>query len=260
MKWFVYILLTGILLGFDPGNNNRDKNQNEGRFSTFKEGEELEYTLKYGLIHGGDAKMSLNLVDYQDKKVYHARMHAKSAGITDKLFRVEDIYESYFDTGTCLPYKAVRNISEGGYKFYNEVYFSHSEGKLVSRKSGEYDVPPDILDVVSSLYYLRKKNLDTLKNGDVIPITTFFGDEIFPFPLRYKGIETVKTKLGKYKCHRFDPVVETGRIFNSEDDMTVWISADENMVPIRVKFDMIVGSLKCDLTKFKNLSSDLRRI
>ena len=99
-----------------------------------------------------------------------------------------------------------------------------------------------------------------LKNGDVIPITTFFGDEIFPFPLRYKGIETVKTKLGKHKCYRFDPVVEVGRIFESEDDMTIWISADDNMVPIRVKFDMILGSVKCDLVKYKNLPSDLHSI
>ena len=226
----------------------------------FNSGEELFYTLRYGPVHGGNATLSLNLTEYNNNEVFHALVHAKTVGLTDKIFDVEDIYESYFDTETCLPYKAIRNISEGGYKFYNEVFFAHDKGMLRSQKSGEYEVPSDILDVVSSFYYLRKMNLDTLKNGDVIPITTFFGDEIFPFPLRYRGIEKIKTKLGKFKCHRFDPVVEAGRVFKTEDDMTMWLSADKNIVPIRIKLDMIVGSVKCDLVKYKNLPSELSSI
>ncbi len=260
MKWGLYTFLIIVSLGFGLKESHDGNIKNSDDKESFKSGEELIYTLKYGLIHGGDATLSLNTADYNSKQVYHARAHAKSAGITDKLFKIEDVYESYFDTKTCLPYKAIRNISEGGYKYYNEVRFSHNDSILVSQKSGVYKVPSNILDVVSSLYYLRNIRPDTLKKGDVIPITTFFGDEIFPFPLRYRGIETVKTKLGKFRCYRFDPVVEVGRMFESEDDMTMWISADQNMVPIRVKFDMIVGSVKCDLAKYKNLAAELRSI
>ena len=223
----------------------------------FKGGEELVYSLKYGIIHGGDASISLRETNYNNKKVFHARAYARSVGITDKLFKIEDIYESYFDPETCLPYKAIRNIREGGYRYYNEAIFAHSDSTVYSQKSGKIVVPPDILDVVSSLYFLRKMDLDKLKDGDVIPIVTFFGDEIFPFPLRYRGIESVKTKLGRFECHRFDPVVEVGRIFESEDDMTVWISADKNRIPIRVRFDMIVGGVLCDLTEYTNLSHEL---
>ncbi len=247
-----------VLLSFDLEDLNH-KNIEESDNKRFKSGEELVYSLKYGLIHGGNATLTLNLTEYDTNQVYHARAYAKSTGITDKLFKVEDVYESYFDPVTCLPYKSIRNISEGGYKFYNEVYFAHKDNKLVSQKSGEYIVPSDIFDVVSSLYYLRQLNPDTLKKGDVIPIVAFFGDEIFPFPLRYKGKETVRTKLGKFLCYRFDPVVEVGRIFKTEDDMTIWISADQNMVPIRIRFDMIVGAIKCDLVAYKNLTSDLVR-
>ncbi len=260
MKAIITAFLIIISFGFglmDISNKGIKKSSSD---LIFNSGEELVYTLRYGPVHGGNATLSLNLTEYNNKEVFHARVHAKTLGLTDKIFDVEDIYESYFDTESCLPYKAIRNISEGGYKFYNEVYFAHDKGMLTSQKSGEYDVPSDILDVVSSLYYLRKMNLDTLKNGDVIPITTFFGDEIFPFPLRYKGIEKVKTRLGKFNCHRFDPVVEAGRVFKSEDDMTIWLSADENLVPIRIKLDMIVGSVKCDLVKHKNLPSDLHTI
>jgi len=35
--------------------------------------------------------------------------------------------------------------------------------------------------------------------------------------------------------------------------MTIWFSDDENKIPISIKFDMLVGSFRCDLTKFENL-------
>jgi hypothetical protein len=251
-------LLSILLLSMTPGNRTEDPVKKPAE-SNFRAGEELVYSLKYGIIHGGNASLTLRETRYRNKPVLHAKASARSVGLTDKLFRIDDVYESYFDPETCLPYKSIRNISEGGYKYYNEVTFAHADSSLYSKKSGHFKVPPDILDVVSSLYYLRRMDLDTIKKGDVIPIVTFFGDEIFPFPLRYKGKEIVKTKLGSFRCHRFDPVVEVGRIFDSEDDMTVWISADKNMVPIRVRFDMIVGAVLCDLHNYKNLTYALQR-
>ena len=227
---------------------------------SFVHGEELMYSMRYGPIHGGNASIQLSMTSLDNKPVFHAKAEAKSVGITDMLFKIEDIYESYFDPVSCLPYKAIRNVSEGSYKYYNEVFFDRDKNLAVSQKSGKISVPKGILDMVSSLYYLRNLKLDTLRKGDTINITTYFGDEIFPFPLRYRGKENVKTSLGKYHCYRFDPVVEVGRIFDSPDDMSVWISADDNCVPIRVKFDLIVGSVYCDLVGYKNLAYDLKTV
>jgi hypothetical protein len=225
----------------------------------FKAGEELTYSMSYGFIHGGNANIVLKMAEHERKKVYHARVTAKSVGITDKLFKIEDIYESYFDMQTGLPYKSIRNISEGSYKDYNEVTFARKDCTVYSQKSGIHKVPPDILDIVSSLFYLRNMSLDKLKKGDVIEFVTFFGDEIFPFPLRYRGKEIVKTKLGKQECYRFDPVVEVGRVFESEDDMTLWVTADQNQLPYRVRMDMIVGAVYCDLVEHKNLVTALNK-
>ena len=97
-----------------------------------------------------------------------------------------------------------------------------------------------------------------LQKGDAIDVITFFGDEIFPFKIRYTGKEEIKTKFGRIMCFRFDPVVEPGRIFKSEDDMTMWISDDKNLIPVLVKFDMLVGSIKCELDGFSHLKYDFQ--
>jgi hypothetical protein len=183
----------------------------------------------------------------------------KTAGLTDKLFKVRDYFESYFDMETGMPYKAIRNVREGGYRAYNEVMFYHEDSLVISQKSGEFKVPPTIVDMVSALYILRNTDISGLQPGDSIQVVTFFDDEIFPFPLRYKGRETVSIKIGTFECHRFDPVVEPGRIFKSDDDMRFWMSADKNKIPIRIEFELIVGAVRIDLVDYKNLKYPLKK-
>jgi hypothetical protein len=225
---------------------------------SFNPGEKLTYKLHYGIITGGNATLTVEEKNYDNKKVYYAKAYAKTTGLTNTLFPIEDSYESYFDKKSGLPYKAVRNISEGGYKYYSEDFFSASDTTVKNKKHGRKKIPVNTLDMVSSLYYLRSIDVDTLRKGDVINFTTWFSDEIFPFYLRYKGKEIVETEFGKIRCLRFDPIVEPGRIFKSEDDMSFWVTDDENLVPVLIEFDLIVGSVKCELIDYKNVKTNIR--
>jgi hypothetical protein len=255
IKKFILCFLLALIHFSGFGSDNTLYQLNS---SGYKQGEELVYMLSYGFIHGGNASIKLGMTEYQNKKVFHAKLVAKTIGITDKIFRIEDIYESYFDTNTCLPYKSVRNIREGNYKYYDEVIFMQRDCTIYSQKSGKLKVPPNILDIVSSLFYLRRMNIEKFKKNEVITFVTYFGDEIFPFPLRFRGKEIIKTKLGLIECYRFDPVVEVGRIFESEDDMTFWITADKNQIPIKIRMELVVGAVYCDLIEYKNILQDFR--
>ena len=141
-------------------------------------------------------------------------------------------------------------------KFYQEENYVLSQ-----KKQGEkIEVPKNILDMVSLFYSIRNHDYKNFKYDQLIKIVTYFDDEIFPFDIRYRGIETIRTPLGKFECLKFVPFVEPGRIFESEDDMTIWISNDKNLIPLRIQFDLIVGSFKCDLIKYKNLKFPLLEV
>ena len=156
-----------------------------------------------------------------------------------------------------MPVKSVRDISEGNYKWYNETLFDHENDSVYSQRSGSVKVPDNIQDIVSAFYKLRVILSKETEIGTVIKLESYFADEIFPLYIRYKGIETIKTKLGEIECMKFSPVVEVGRVFKTKDDMTMWFSNDKNCVPIRMKFDLFVGSLKVDLIEYKNLKYPL---
>ena len=44
-----------------------------------------------------------------------------------------------------------------------------------------------------------------------------------------------------------------GRVFKEEESLTLWVSADKNKIPLKVKADLAVGSLRADLVAFKGL-------
>ena len=254
----VALLLVLVFLSFK-------KYENEQSDSPYKPGENLTYLIHYGFINGGKAFLNINNDSILDKKAYHVKIQAKTTGVADALYKVRDTYESYINPSTDLPFKAIRNISEGRYKRYNEVLFDHesrTDSSLVySQTSGLQVVPKNIHDILSGFYYMRKYYITgDINKGDTIHIKTYFTDELFPLSIRYKGIETIRTKLGKIECYRFDPVTEIGRLFKTEDDMSIWFSKDKNFIPVRIRFDIYVGSVKVDLIEYKGIKHDFESL
>jgi hypothetical protein len=70
-------------------------------------------------------------------------------------------------------------------------------------------------------------------------------------------MEEVKTKVGKIRCYKFNPVTETGRLFKDEEGATFWFSADKNYLIVKVRFDIFVGSFTVDLDSYEGLSVPL---
>jgi hypothetical protein len=219
-------------------------------------GESLKFTLRYGFIVGGFVTLDISETTADSKGLQHIIGIAKTTGIADKLFKVNDIYESYIDRNTGLPVMAIQNVHEGKrYKYFNEVHFNRQKSLLTSTKSGEHKVPEGIQDMISVFYYIRRLDFTGMKEGNSYKLLTFFSDAQFPLELRYRGKENISTKWGKISCLKFSPVVEPGRVFKSKDDMFVWYTDDENRIPILITMEMVVGHMSCELSSYNNLKT-----
>jgi hypothetical protein len=223
-------------------------------------GEKVTYTIQYGFITAGNAVLELKNDTINGREVWHSRLAARTTGMAEALFKVLDIYESYIDPLTELPVKSIRNVREGRYKRYNVVLFDHKtrtdSSILNSDLTGIHIAPPRIHDILSCFYYFRNHILpaDTnLKKGEITTIMSWFCDELYPIRLRYIGMDEVKTKAGKIMCYKFNPVTETGRLFKTEEDVSFWFSADKNFLPVKIRFDIFVGSFTCELLNYEGL-------
>ncbi|MCQ2958644.1 MAG: DUF3108 domain-containing protein [Bacteroidales bacterium] len=213
-------------------------------------GENLRYSLYYGIMDGGEAVISLEKTKSGE---YHSKATAKTVGMVRWFLDMNDVYESYFNPTTCKPSKAVRNIKENSYKYYDEVTYNHENHSVNSKKNGTVEVPVNTLDIISSLYQMRGSGLRNMKLNDTLTTTIYFADELYEFQVIYKGKDKVTTKLGTFKALKFQPVVEVGRVFKHEDDVRFWVSDDENLLPLRAEFDVLIGSIKCDLLEYSGV-------
>ena len=78
-------------------------------------------------------------------------------------------------------------------------------------------------------------------------------DEYYPLKIKFIGREEISIKSGKYRCLKFAPVVQKGRVFKKEEDLSVWITDDKNLVPVLAQAKILVGSIKLELIKSSGL-------
>ena len=228
--------------------------------SSFQSGEWLKFKLNYsGWVKAGNATLEVKEATFKNRSVCHVVGKGWTTGAIKWFFKVNDRYESYFDKATGLPYKFIRNINEGGHVKNRVIEFDYEKNSafvndLRHKTKKTVSITSDIQDMVSAYYYLRDHyDTETIKVGHTVKLKMFFDNEIFGFKLKFLGRETINTKFGNINCLKFRPYVMAGRVFHEEESVTLWVSADNNKIPIKIKADLRVGSLRSDLAAFKGL-------
>lgn len=226
----------------------------------FKGGEWLRYRMSYsGFLRAGTATLSLEETELKGKKVLHAIGEGKTASVVGWFFKVEDKYESYFTVPEVKPYLFKRNINEGGYKKNKQIVFDHEKNTayvqdFLKQKDSVISVTSP-QDMISTFYFLRNHDTKNLKKGDNINVSMFFDEKSYPFKLHCLGYEILETKFGKIKTQKFRPLVQAGRVFKEQESVTIWITADDNKIPIKMKASLAVGSLRAELEAYKGLAN-----
>jgi hypothetical protein len=115
--------------------------------------------------------------------------------------------------------------------------------------------------MVSAFYYLRNRlDTESISEGEFVEMNMFFDRENYNFRLKFLGRETLKTSFGNVPCLVFRPYVESGRVFKERESLTVWVSDDKNKMPLLIKADLAVGSLKATLIQYKGLKHSFKII
>jgi hypothetical protein len=241
-----------------PAHLNQELKLPRVDYVPFKPGEKLEFNLHYGFLNAGEATFE---VKNEEKKIggrdhFQVSVSGHSYSVFDPLYKVRDYYESYIDTKTILPTIFMRNIQEGKYIRKENYIFNRSKNQVVSGQK-TYTIPPDVHDLVSTFYYLRCVDFSKQKPGAAFPVTAFFDDSYMNTGIRYMGKETISTKLGKMRCYVFKPILVKGRIFKDQDEMTLYVSADKNQIPVRIQSKVYLDYVKADIESCQNLKYPL---
>ena len=198
-----------------------------GQDIPYRPGEKVSWAIRYGLVTGGIATFELKKDTFAGREVYHSSIHGENNGVSRSSLHYKGHLRKLHGTGNDeMPVCAIRNVQEGHYRRYNPVTFDRDTREdsaiLTSNLTGKHVTQKDIRDVISFYYYFRRNWLATdypFKKGEIITVMTWFTDELFPISMVYVGTEMVRTKAGRIKCYKFNPVTEVGRIFKTNEDV-----------------------------------------
>jgi hypothetical protein len=161
----------------------------------------------------------------------------------------------------------MRRVNEGGFIINQDYRFNQTAKSVNVKRDGSdearstkgkvFTIPNSTHDILSAFYYARNLNLEGVKMGDIITIQTFFDEELFPMKIKIVGKEVINTRAGKIRCIKIHPLIQQGRVFKEEDDLTLWVSDDKNRIPVRLQAEVLVGSIKMDIKSFSNLANPI---
>lgn len=234
---------------------------------TFQDGEKLTYKLYYnwGYLWLSAGELTFTVKDLGSE--YYVSAYGQTYKSYEWFFKVRDHYEAYIDKETLLPRKAIRNVAEGKYRLFDELTYNQS-AQTVSSKRGKtkdktktvsYDVDACMHDILSILYYLRNLDQNEMKTGDKVDIRIFMDKEVWPLKLTYKGKSPNKRikELGKFNTVVVSPEVISGEVFEEGTEMNIYVSDDNNRVPLLIESPVSVGSVKAILKNHSGLKYDL---
>lgn len=219
-----------------------------------KQSENLNFKIRYGFITAGQVGFDTEETLLSGQKVFHTKVAAKTSGLVDQLYKLHDIFESYYDSESGLPSFSITNLSEGKYRYYNESTYDQNRFTVYSqRKDSLLQMKSQVFDVVSAIYHFRTQDWDALAINDMIELQVIHRDEVAPMYIVYKGIEDISIGSSTYRCHKFAPIIDPGKIFQKKENMIISFSADKNKIPVSIKLNLLVGAFRLELDKYENL-------
>ncbi|MCG2793046.1 MAG: DUF3108 domain-containing protein [Weeksellaceae bacterium] len=234
------------------------------QFDNINAGEVINFRIHYGFITAGNATLTTTKTSYKGQPAFYVRGVGKTSGAAKTFFKVEDTYESYISENR-EPLFYIRNVSEGSYTQNLQSIFNTNNNTVVlvdkkhtDRPAKTIKVPNDVQDILSCFYYLRSQSANNLKVGTVIKMSVWIDDELFPFQLKVVGTEKISTKFGKVNCLKIIPSVMSGRVFKEKEGVTMWVTNDQNRVPVLIKAELAVGSLKASIDGYSNVKYPIK--
>jgi len=243
----------------------------------FRANEELTLDIyyKYGLVmlRAGSANLKVAENNYQDKNSYLMTLDFKTTSFFDKIFKMRDTLRSTV-TENLEPIHHLRYIHEGNYHFTDDMFFkkfgtAYTEAS-VKRQSQQLVRFDTILaantmcyDMLTVMPYIISFDYSQQAVAQEKTASIFIGRDKIDITIRNEGQSVVeKSDTLKYKTYKIALDFVDSHFNESKNAVEIWLSDDQNRIPIKIRAKLRIGAVEVYLTSWKNLkyplSSEIR--
>lgn len=241
-KFFRVLLLMALFMSFSGSSSARRRPEK----MPWGVGEKLTFAIRWGIITGGYAHMEVReKINLAGRDTYRIVSQARSAAFFDPFYKVRDVIESYMDAEHLHTVRYEQDINEGRYSKHSVIMYDHDNG-YAFEDGYRFEVPRHVQDVLSSLYFLRTKDI---KKGGVYEFDVGTGKENWPLVIKVHGRERIRVPAGRFDTIVVEPLIreEEGIFKQAKGSLKVWLTDDERKMPVRMSSRIPIGSISAVL-------------
>ncbi len=218
-------------------------------------GEILDYEISWGFITAGNARMSVKKTKKENE--LEILSEAWNNGAFETIFPVKDTVKSLVSADSLFPRIFSQKISEGSYhrKAFTVYNFNAKKASIkdTAYKGSTLKYGLDTLIklngdercILSAFYMARTLKLEP---GDTAYFNAIGGKKVYKLKVICHKRETISTPIGKKKCLVLEPVILGDGLFKAKGKLTIWVTDDDERLPVVMKSEIAIGSIKATLT------------
>ena len=222
--------------------------------------EKLRYALSWWVLGAGEITLSLDTgAVYSGRRTFQISYLVKSSGLAGRFFKVDDRIDSYVDPLTRCSLAVEKKLREGKTVQDLRVELDYGAGKALTTnypagtspggngpaERSEDPIGGCVQDILSALYAIRSH--DPLPVGGSFQVQTFDRGVLYDMVVTVPRRETVAIGLGRFSAFVVEPQPRFGGSFGKKGKLRIWIEDGPARLPLIIKTDLAVGSLKAEL-------------
>jgi hypothetical protein len=206
--------------------------------------EKLFYDIYWLGIYVGKAVLEA----IYDKDALRITSRANSASVISTFYTVEDFAESLIIKGRAAHFRIKQR--EGRYKSDKETIFDVSNRKItyfdyLKGKKDEHSIEGIVWDVISGFYHLRSQPFII---GKVIYIDVFDSNKLLKTEVSVLRRERLSVSgRGEVNTVVVKPDLKSEGLFHKKGDVFIWLTDDEDRIPVRVETKVPIGRVVAEL-------------
>jgi len=262
-KIFKIIAITFCLITSSLGQVNQQNN------SINFYGERLNFKMEYLNMKVANleffitsANKNINIPQYQ------LSVKAQSTAFATKLFKIDNVYRTFFDAKYFLPRKSVKNINQKNIQHKLVIDFDHNIHQASINDSIFWTLPNPCYDYFSMLYFIRSASWN---KGDTL---NFFLDSEYLIS-QVEAVITSEYKTLKFPCGKFKTIkiqlrfqlltkierpwktdIISNRLAKPGSKLNIWLSDDEYRLPLKISYFQSLAKTKLILNSFSRRNLD----
>ena len=217
--------------------------------ASMKIGEKLQYSAYFGGVPAAEASLEIiGKEKLNGASTYHVRFSARSKGIINYLFPINDKIDLWLTEDSLLTVKESLRIREGNYKKSQEMILNHNKDFVVL-DSDTLAIPGNTHSPYALFYFFRMNEfnqvvLDTLHTTN--------GKKTTALKVEIEKDVKIDVPAGSFNCTKITPMKLNDKEFKNRSQMSMLFSNDGNRYPVKIWLTMKYGSLVLELENITN--------